>query len=75
MLPDSLDMSVMKRFINSYGAFFFCYCQALGECSRYDEAHEIGIHSYAISILTERPKNASVLKQYLHDDFALNLEY
>ena len=75
MLPDSFDMSVIKRYINSYGLFLFCYSQALGECSRREEAHTTAIQSFAISILTEHPKNATALKRYLHDDFALDLKY
>lgn len=74
-LPASLDMSIIKYFINSFGIFLFCYSQALGECSRYQEAHIAAIQSYAISILTERPQNASALKRYLYEDFAIELEY
>lgn len=74
-LPDSFDMSVMKRSLNGYAPFLFCYSQALGECSRYGEAHTAAIQSYAINILINHCKNALALKQYLHDDFALDLKY
>lgn len=74
-LPASLDMNIMKYYINSYGTFLFCYSQALGECACLEEARTAAIQSYAISILTERPQNASALKQYFHDDFDIELDY
>ena len=74
-LPASLDMAVMKYFISSYGAFLFFYSQALGECSRYEEAHIAAIQAYAVNTLTERLHDASALKRYLHDDFALEIDY
>lgn len=73
--PDSFDMSIMKRFIHCYATFLFCYSQALGECGRCVEAHTAAIQSYALNILTNRCKNASLLKQYLHDDFSIGLKY
>lgn len=74
-LPYSFDMSIMRYFISSYSSFLFCYSQALGECSLFENAHMAAIQSYAINILTERQKNASLLKQYLLEDFALELNY
>lgn len=74
-LPGSFDISIMKYHINSYGMFLFFYCQALGESSRFEETHMTAIQAYAISILTERSTNASALKQYLSDDFTIELKY
>ena len=74
-LPDSFDMSIMNFFITGYNTFLFFYSQALGECSRFEKAHIAAVQSYAISILMERDKNASLLKQYLHEDFGLKLNY
>ena len=74
-LPDSFDMSIMNFFITGYNTFLFFYSQALGECSRFEKAHIAAVQSYAISILMEREKNASLLKQYLHEDFGLKLNY
>ena len=68
-------MSIMRYFISSYSSFLLCYSQALGECSLFENAHMEAIQSYAINILTERQKNASLLKQYLLEDFALELNY
>lgn len=74
-LPDSFDMSIMNFFITGYNTFLFFYSQALGECSCFEKAHIAAVQSYAISILMEREKNASLLKQYLHEDFGLKLNY
>ena len=74
-LPDLFDMSIIKRNVNCYALFLFCYSQALGECQRFGETHTAAIQSYALNLLTNRYKNAPLLKQYLHDDFAIDLKY
>ncbi len=74
-LPDLFDMSIIKRNVNCYALFLFCYSQALGECQRFEETHTAAIQSYALNLLTNRYKNAPLLKQYLHDDFAIDLKY
>ena len=59
--------------LKSLASFLFYYSQAHGECDLLEEAQNYGNYACALEYLFSLDKNALLLKQYLYDDFSINL--
>ena len=64
---------LLKCPIEFLGAFFFFYCQSLGECSHFENLRQYANYSYYIDLLTEFSPNAFALKKAIKDDFNIDI--
>ncbi len=64
---------ILRSNMKFYGYFLLYYSQALGECNHFDLAKLNGYYSVSFSNLFELCVNANALKEYLRDDFNIEL--
>ena len=60
---------------HTLGTFYFFYSQSLCECNYHKKGILYAQYSCALEELREAPKNASLLINYLKDDFHLDVDY
>lgn len=66
-------LPLMRYNIGAYSSFLFYYCQALAECSHFEEAILPAVYACNMNYLLGHGLNAIALKKYLWDDFSLFL--
>ena len=74
-LPDRIDSKHIWYAPSFYGGYLFYYSQALGECSRPEDASLAGTLACNLEVLTEYYENAAALKECLYEDFRISLKY
>lgn len=74
-LPSSIDLFSMRYNLTTYMLFVFYYCQALGECQQYDNCSLYATFACCAACINERHQSDALLKEYLLNDFNLNLSY
>lgn len=66
-------LPLMRYNIGAYSSYLFYYCQALAECSHFEEAILHAVYACNINYLLGHGMNTIVLKKYLQEDFSLSL--
>lgn len=74
-LPTSLDRFVMRYNLTADMLFLFYSCQSLGEYHENDACAMQAVFACNAAYINEYNKTASFLKEYLKDDFQLELLY
>lgn len=69
------DLSIIKYNLHRCGMVHFYYSQALGECKQYENMLLPARYSYAINQLLKLSENASSLKEYIWNDFSVDIDY
>lgn len=72
-LASMYTQKYMKHSIHYLGICYFYYCQALGECKKFNQVIQFAHYACSINDLIEVTVNSNALKQYLYDDFHLEI--
>lgn len=70
-----IDISILRYNLYKLGGYFFYYCQALGECSHFDNFSLFVFYACSSEYLVEKNDNAEILLQSVQKDFNINLVY
>lgn len=72
---DRCDLRLFRHSFTCYSSFLFYYCQALGECKNYEKSILPTVYCCNMECLVDNHKNENILKEYLREDFSIELKY